>query len=108
MSRSLDDINHTHSSTNSSHSLHQNSSLGNSPRTSNRSSPASPDTGSDISGVNEDARIVGGQLQGQGGSPWQVSFLLYSGHSPNTIVLLKHTIVKYFYSCCDNITTIVI
>ncbi len=102
MSRSLDDINltdtddanHTHRSTNSSHSLHQNSSLVNSTRTSNRTAPVSPDTGSDISGVNEDARIVGGQLQGQGGSPWQVSFLLYSDHSPNTIVLLNHTIGK--------------
>ncbi|XP_043086372.1 LOW QUALITY PROTEIN: coagulation factor X [Puntigrus tetrazona] len=84
MSRSLDDVrltdadyaNHTHNSANSSHSLHKNSSLENSTRASNQSAPASPDeppqTGSDISGVNEDARIVGGQLQAQGGSPWQV------------------------------------
>ncbi|KAL0175215.1 hypothetical protein M9458_031183, partial [Cirrhinus mrigala] len=83
MSRSLDDINltdadyanHTHVTTNSSHSLHNNSSLDNSTRSSNQTNPESQDepsdTGSDISGVNEDTRIVGGQLQGQGGSPWQ-------------------------------------
>lgn len=85
MSRSLDDIsltdadyaNHTHTTANSTHSLHKNSSLVNSTHPANQTQPASPDelsdTGSDISSVNEDTRIVGGQLQGQGGSPWQVS-----------------------------------
>uniref|UniRef100_A0A9J7YFZ0 Zmp:0000001329 n=2 Tax=Cyprinus carpio TaxID=7962 RepID=A0A9J7YFZ0_CYPCA len=84
MSRSLDDIsltdadyaNHTHTAANSTHSLHKNSSLVNSTHPANQTQPASPDelsdTGSDISSVNEDTRIVGGQLQGQGGSPWQV------------------------------------
>ncbi|XP_056112664.1 coagulation factor IX [Rhinichthys klamathensis goyatoka] len=90
MSRSLDDIsttdpddvNHTHTVTNSSHSLHHNrSSLDNSTLPPNQTTlqqaePASQDelseTGSDITGANEDTRIVGGQLQSQGGSPWQV------------------------------------
>uniref|UniRef100_A0A673MB37 Coagulation factor VIIi n=1 Tax=Sinocyclocheilus rhinocerous TaxID=307959 RepID=A0A673MB37_9TELE len=84
MSRSLDDINltdadyanHTHTTANSTHSLHKNSSLDNSTHPPNQTESASQDelsdTGSDISGMNEDARIVGGQLQGQGGSPWQV------------------------------------
>ncbi|KAL1260309.1 hypothetical protein QQF64_008136 [Cirrhinus molitorella] len=83
MSRSLDDINltdadyanHTHTTTNSSYSLHNNSSLDNSTHSSNQTSLCpmrSADTGSDIKWVNEDTRIVGGQLQGQGGSPWQV------------------------------------
>ncbi|KAK7156000.1 hypothetical protein R3I94_006158 [Phoxinus phoxinus] len=91
MSRSLDldisttdpeDVNHTHTVTNSSHSLHHNSSsLDNSTLPPNQTTlqqatPASQDqlseTGSDITGANEDTRIVGGQLQGQGGSPWQV------------------------------------
>ncbi|XP_048017077.1 coagulation factor X isoform X2 [Megalobrama amblycephala] len=90
MTRSLDDIsttdtdsvNHTHTVTDSSHSLHQNrSSMNNSTHLPNQTTvqqakPGSQDelddTGSDITGTNEDTRIVGGQLQGQGGSPWQV------------------------------------
>lgn len=90
MTRSLDDIsptdtdsvNHTHTVTDSSHSLHQNrSSLDNSTHLLNQTTvqqakPGSQDeladTESDITGENEDTRIVGGQLQGQGGSPWQV------------------------------------
>lgn len=88
MSRSLDDIsttvtdsvNHTHTVTDSSHSLHQDrSSLNNSTHLPNQTTvqqakPGSQDelSDSDITGANEDTRIVGGQLQGQGGSPWQV------------------------------------
>ncbi|KAI7801006.1 putative coagulation factor IX-like [Triplophysa rosa] len=83
-----DHTNHTHTLKNSSHLLHQNtSSMDNSSHLStNQTRPTDKPTlsifnsswdeldpsGSDITDVNEDRRVVGGQLQGQGGSPWQV------------------------------------
>ncbi|XP_055053535.2 coagulation factor IX [Misgurnus anguillicaudatus] len=84
-----DHINHTHTLGNSSYLLHQNKSLlvnsshpppnQTRPHTdkpilhkSNHSLVTQTPPENDISDVNEDTRIVGGQLQGQGGSPWQV------------------------------------
>lgn len=75
-----------HTLKNSSHLLHQNTSLNSSHLLTNQTTLTDTATlaifnsswderdpsGSDITDVNEDRRVVGGQLQGQGGSPWQV------------------------------------